>query len=66
MASAIVNELRTKVDAAWTKLARQLQGMEPYEVPMRAYIGALFEFHWKDHAGQLAKIRKAVGLPEAP
>lgn len=167
MASAIVNELRTKVDAAWAKLARQLQGMEPYmersaapgewttrevlahllfvpgwqpvdflnrfaerdppmgevdpgqvhmtaerqgmtlsefvdaldaqrrdifayverlsdadlserkaripffkqfmgtdEVPMHVYVGALFNSHWKDHAGQLAKIRKAVGLPE--
>jgi hypothetical protein len=28
-------------------------------------VGALFDYHWNDHAGQLAKIRKAVGLPEA-
>jgi hypothetical protein len=29
------------------------------------YVRAPFDFHWDDHAGQLAKIRKAVGLPEA-
>ena len=28
---------------------------------VRSFLGA----HWEDHAGQLAKIRKAVGLPEA-
>jgi DinB family protein len=35
------------------------------EVPIRAFVGALFEFHINDHAGQLAKIRDAVGLPAA-
>jgi len=35
------------------------------EVPMHVYAGALFATHWNDHAGQLAKIRKAAGLPEA-
>jgi hypothetical protein len=24
---------------------------------------ALFDYHWNDHAGQLAKIRPAVGPP---
>jgi len=28
-------------------------------------LGALFGYHWDDHAGQLAKIRKAAGLPDA-
>jgi hypothetical protein len=35
------------------------------EIPIHVYVGALFEQHWNSHAGQLAKIRKAVGLPEA-
>ena len=35
------------------------------EVPIAMYIGALLDGHWNDHAGQLAKIRKAVGLPDA-
>jgi len=34
-------------------------------VPIPVYVGALFDYHWSDHAGQLAKIRKAVGLPDA-
>ena len=168
MADTIVKELRTKTDAAWVNLTRQLQGMEPYmersdapgewttrqvlshllfepgwhpvdflkkfstkelplgeiiagqsdvtperqkmmlrqfldaldgqrrdifaylaglpdaeltqrkariplfkqfmgtdEIPIHVYVGALFDLHWNDHAGQLAKIRKAAGLPEA-
>jgi hypothetical protein len=44
-------------------LFKQLMGNE--QVPIPVYVGALFEYHWNDHAGQLAKIRKAVGLPEA-
>jgi hypothetical protein len=35
------------------------------EISMTVYVGAMFDFHWNDHAGQLAKIRKAVGLPAA-
>ncbi len=35
------------------------------EVTIPVYVGAMFDFHWNDHAGQLAKIRKAVGLPDA-
>ena len=44
-------------------LFKQLMGNE--EVPIPVYVGALLDYHWNDHAGQLAKIRKAVGLPEA-
>ncbi len=36
------------------------------EITMPVYLGAMFDYHWNDHAGQLAKIRKAVGLPAAP
>ncbi len=41
------------------------QFMATDEIPMAVYVGALFDVHWNDHAGQLAKIRKAVGLPDA-
>ena len=44
-------------------LFKELMGNE--EVPVPVYVGALFDFHWNDHAGQLAKIRKAAGLPDA-
>ena len=35
------------------------------QVPIPMFIGAMYDYHWNDHAGQLAKIRKAVGLPPA-
>jgi hypothetical protein len=35
------------------------------EIPVPVLVGALFDYHWNDHAGQLAKIRKAAGLSEA-
>jgi hypothetical protein len=41
-------------------LFKQFRGTD--EVPISMYVGALFDFHWNDHAGQLAKIRQAVGL----
>ncbi len=44
-------------------LFKQFMGTD--EIPMAVYVGALFDVHWNNHAGQLAKIRKAVGLPEA-
>jgi hypothetical protein len=44
-------------------LFKQFMGTD--EIPLQMYVGALFDLHWNDHAGQLAKIRKAVGLPEA-
>lgn len=86
MGSAIVNELKGKVDAAWGRLTRQLQDMEPHmersaapgewtpvfkrfmgtdEISIQVYVSAFFDLHWNDHAGQIAKIRQAVGLPEA-
>jgi len=33
------------------------------EITLPVFVGALFEYHWNDHAAQLAKIRDAVGLP---
>jgi hypothetical protein len=35
------------------------------EITLPVFVGALFEYHWNDHAAQLAKIRDAVGLPAA-
>jgi hypothetical protein len=39
---------------------KQLMGTD--EIPIHVYAGVLLDRHWNDHAGQLAKIRKAVGL----
>jgi hypothetical protein len=39
---------------------KQLLGTD--EIPIHVYAGVLLDRHWNDHAGQLAKIRKAVGL----
>jgi hypothetical protein len=44
-------------------LFKQFMGTD--EIAMPVYVGAMFAYHWSDHAGQLAKIRKAAGLPEA-
>ena len=41
---------------------KEIMGMDEIDIP--TFVGALFEYHWNDHAGQLAKIRKAVGLPD--
>jgi hypothetical protein len=41
------------------------QIMQQEEIPIAVYVGALFDYHWNDHAGQLAKIRQAAGLPTA-
>jgi len=35
------------------------------EIPLAMFVGAMFDYHLNDHAGQIAKIRKAVGLPAA-
>lgn len=42
---------------------KQFVGTDEFSIAM--FAGALFDGHWRDHAGQIAKIRKAVGLPEA-
>lgn len=44
-------------------LFKQFMGTD--EIPIPMFVGALFDYHWNDHASQLAKIRKAVGLPDA-
>ena len=41
-------------------LFKQFMGTD--EITMTMYVGALFDYHWNDHAGQLAKIRQVVGL----
>ena len=42
---------------------KEIMGTDEVDIP--TFVGALFEYHWNDHAGQLAKIRKAAGLPDA-
>ncbi len=44
-------------------LLKQFAGTE--EIPLQMFLNALIDGHMNDHMGQLAKIRKAVGLPEA-
>jgi hypothetical protein len=44
-------------------LLKQL--MQQDETPIAVYVGVLFDYHWNDHAGQLAKIRRAAGLAAA-
>jgi hypothetical protein len=44
-------------------LFKQFMGTD--EISIAAFVGAMFDFHWNDHAGQLGKIRTAAGLPEA-
>jgi len=41
-------------------LFKQFMGTD--EITIDMYLGAMFDFHWNDHAGQLEKIRQAVGL----
>jgi hypothetical protein len=43
-------------------LFKQLVGTDEVTIPV--WVRTFFCVHWDDHAGQLAKIRKAVGLPE--
>jgi hypothetical protein len=43
-------------------LFKQIMGKD--EIPLPTFVGAMFSYHWNEHAGQLAKIRKAAGLPE--
>ena len=45
-------------------LFKQFMGTD--EITISMYVGALFDYHWTDHAGQLAKIRHAVGLASGP
>jgi DinB family protein len=42
-------------------LFKQFMGTDEISIPI--FVGAMFDYHWNDHAEQLAKIRQAVGLP---
>ena len=39
------------------------QFMGTDEIALPVFVGAMFDYHWNDHAGQIAKIRKANGMP---
>jgi hypothetical protein len=45
-------------------LFKQFMGTD--EITISMYVGALFDYHWNDHAGQIAKIRQTVGLASGP
>ena len=45
-------------------LFKQFMGTD--EITISMYVGAMFDYHWNDHAGQLSKIRDAVGLTSGP
>jgi hypothetical protein len=44
-------------------LFKQFMGTD--EIALPVYVGAMFDYHWNDHAGQIGKIRKANGMPDA-
>ena len=44
-------------------LFKQFMGTD--EIALPVYVGAMFDYHWNDHAGQIAKIRTANGMPAA-
>jgi hypothetical protein len=43
-------------------LFKQFMGTD--EISLAMFMGAMYDYHWHDHAGQLAKIRKAAGLAD--
>jgi hypothetical protein len=63
----VMEYLESSTEAQLTRKARiplfkQFMGTDEITIPM--FVGAIFGYHWNDHAGQLAKIRKALGLPD--
>ena len=42
---------------------KQFMGTD--EIALPVYVGAMYDYHWNDHAEQIAKIRKANGLPDS-
>jgi hypothetical protein len=42
-------------------LFKQFMGTDA--ISLAVFVGAMFDFHWRDHAGQLAKNREAAGPP---
>jgi hypothetical protein len=55
----------TELQARKVRIPAFKQFLGTEEISLAVFTGALFEFHWTDHAGQLDKIRQAVGLPPA-
>lgn len=50
--------------SAYHELARgPIMGTD--EIALPVYVGAMFDYRWNGYAGQIAKIRKANGMPDA-
>jgi hypothetical protein len=66
---AVMAYVETLADADLTERKARVPLFKSFlgtdEVPLGRFVGAMWDFHWNDHAGQLAKIRAAVGLPPA-
>jgi hypothetical protein len=65
---AVFDYLRSLSESDLTRKARiplfkTFMGTD--EITLPVFVGAMYEYHWNDHASQLAKIRDAVGLPTA-
>ena len=65
---AVFAYLRSLSEADLTRKARiplfkTFMGTD--EITLPVFAGAMYEYHWNDHAAQLAKIRDAVGQPAA-
>jgi hypothetical protein len=54
------NALRRKAKIPFFK---QFMGTD--EIALPVYVGAMFDYHWNDHAEHIARIRKANGMPDA-
>jgi hypothetical protein len=53
------------VDRRKVRIPPFKQFMGTDEISLAMFVGGMYDYHWNDHAGQLAKIRKAAGLPDA-
>jgi hypothetical protein len=63
-ASEAPGEMPTRPSCgARQRFFKQFMGTD--EITLPVYVSAMFDYHWNDHAGQIAEIRKANGMPDA-
>ena len=61
--SAIWSPSGTPISAARPRFRSSSSSWDD-EIALPVFVGAMFDFHWNDHAGQIAKIRTASGMPD--